>query len=357
MPLIAAGIGAVANTGLSWLSGKKAKKQAKKAYKEQAKTSAANSALAKVLYGDTKDLYAPSIYQGQLAGNTLMALMGLGGGGGGGGGGAAGGSALAAYEPPDAAAQLEFLLKGSADVIGPKRTKKIMKHGGSPEEKLRYAQSLLKAGERGQYDAWMMENEPSILEEYGLGANGLGTETDPKAAAQSALDTYLNSINYGFLYDEGMRGVENAFGGTFDSGAAARGVSDYGQDTAWAKGIGPYMQQLGAQQGMGIGAIGAVSGAGQNMYGQVTGQNQMQTDAKLNQYGVANQAFANTAGAAAKGIGQVASAGFDPSGYAASQQKYPVYGTAPSSYPGTPPYNPIQTYNGGNFTYIPGQGN
>ena len=332
MPLIAAGIGAVANTGLSWLSGKKAKKQSKKATKAQAQQSAANSALAKVVYGDTKGMYAPSVYQGQLAGNTLMALMGLGGGGTPAGGAAPGTSALAAYQPPDAQAQLDYLMSGSSDVIGPKRRKKIMQHGGTPEEKLRYALSLAKSGERGQYDAWMMEKEPSIFEEYGLGENGLGTAQDPQAAAQSALDSFKDSINYGFLYDEGQRGVETAFGGQHDSGAAGRALVDYGTNMAHSTAIGPYMQMLAQQQGVGQNAISGVANAGQNMYGAVSGQGQLATDARMNQYGVGAQAFGNTMGALGKGIGQVASAGFDPTGYAASQQKYPMYGAAPTSY-------------------------
>jgi hypothetical protein len=284
-----------------------------------------------------------------MAGNTLMALLGLGGSGAP-AGAAPGGSALAAYAPPDAQAQLDFLLHSSSDPIGPKRRKKIAKHGGTPEEQLAYAKSLMHSGESGQYDAWMMENEPSIYEEYGLGSQGTGTAQDPQAAAQSALDTYLNSINYQFVKNEGQRGVENAFGGNFDSGAAGKAISDYGQNTAWANGIGPYMQQLAAQQGVGQNAIGGVANAGQNMYGAVSGQGQLATDAKMNQYGVAAQAAQNTFGAAAQGIGQVASAGFDPSGYAASQQKYPIYGGAPSSYPGTPPYNPQLSYAGGGYT-------
>jgi hypothetical protein len=318
MPLIAAGIGAVASTGLSWLSGKKAKKQAKKAAAAQAKQSAANSALSKVIYGDTKELYAPSAAQGQMAGNTLMALLGLGGSGGGGGGAAPGGSALSAYTAPSAQQQLDYALRGSADVIGPKRTKKILKHGGSPEEQLRYAQSLMKPGERTQFDAWMMSQEPSIYEQAGLGTNGMGTAEDPKAAAQSALDTYLNSINYQFGVDEGAKAVNNLWAGDFESGAAGKALQAFGQDKARYEGIGPYMEALARQQGVGLNSVSGIANAGQNMYGQVSGQGQMATDARMNQYGVGAQAAQNTYGAAAKGIGQVAGAAFGGTGFGGS---------------------------------------
>lgn len=344
MPLIAAGIGAVAQTGLSWLGGKKAKKQAKKAAKLQAAQSAQNSALAKVLYGENKGLFAPSAVQGQRAGNVLMEM--LLGGPPGGGGGAIQPSALAGVPAGPVQPSVEDQFKYLMAQVGPKRTKKIMQSGGDTASKLQMALGLAHGDEKKLYDAYMTEHTvtPSIYEQGGLGANGMGggavDANGNPVSALSAFDQFRNSSDYQWRLGEGQRGVNTAWAGDFESPAAAMAMENYSGHMANQE-LGTWMDRLAQQQGIGLNSAGNIANAGQNMYGQVTGAQQAATDAKMNQYGVSSQAAQNLYGTAAQGIGQVASAAFAPTGstgYGGSS--YGGGGSVPGGgiYDNIPPY-------------------
>lgn len=88
----------------------------------------------------------------------------------------------------------------------------------------------------------------------------LGLGGDP-AAAQRAFDSFRNSTNYNFLFDQGSQAVKTANAPAFNSGATAKALINFGQGMA-GNALAGYenmlagQQNLGAQSALGLGSIG-----------------------------------------------------------------------------------------------------
>jgi hypothetical protein len=286
-PLVAAGLGAAAQIGGQYLAGKAQKKAAKKAAARQAAQSKANSALAQAVHQQNVGLFAPSAVQGQRAGNTLMELL-LGAPSGG-----AGGAPVAG---PAAGPTVDDQYAYAMSLLGPK---------------LQAALANANAQERQQYDAWQMQNQPSIYEAGGLGAGGTGTGAP---SALSAWDQFRGGTNYQWRLGEGQRALNQGYAGTgLDSGAAQIALQEHGQNFA-SNELGNWMNQLAQQQGIGLNSAGSIAGAGNTMYGNVSGTNQQATDASAASALVGGQAKANLWGTAGSALGQFASQAFKAPG-------------------------------------------
>lgn len=121
----------------------------------------------------------------------------------------------------------------------------------------------------------------------GRGANDvlgglLGLSGDPNKAHE-ALDTFLGSTNYGFVFDQGQRAVTGsaAARGMLGSGATLKALQDRGQNTARSY-IGDYMDRLTARVGTGINAAGAIAGEGTHLADTLTAGNRETADARGN---------------------------------------------------------------------------
>jgi len=304
-PLVAAGLGAAAQIGGQYLAGKAQKKAAKKAAARQAQQSKANSALAQAVHQQNVGLFSPSAVQGQRAGNVLNEIL-LGGPAGGGGGAYPAAGAAGPAAGPTVDDQYAYAMS----LLGPKSRRIALRTQGTPEQKLQAALANANAQERQQYDAWTMQNQPSIYEQGGLGAQGTGAPS-----ALSAWDQFRQGTNYQWRLGEGQRAVNQGYAGAggLDSGAAQLALQEQGQNFA-SNELGNWMNQLAQQQGIGLNSAGSIAGAGNTMYGNVSGTNQQATDASAASALVGGQAKANLWGTAGSALGQFASQAFKAPG-------------------------------------------
>lgn len=153
----------------------------------------------------------------------------------------------------------------------------------------------------------------------------LGIGGDP-AASQRAFDTFRNSTNYNFLLDQGTQAVKTANAPSFNSGATAKALLNYGQGMAGNalagyEGLLAGQQQLGTHAALGLGSIGvgqsgqfvnannslagALGSAG--IYGANAGGGALQGLASLFKSNQTASSFANGAG----GIGSLPSSAGD----------------------------------------------
>lgn len=155
----------------------------------------------------------------------------------------------------------------------------------------------------------------SAAQRYGLGDNPIfgpnslatgGTaapSVSPQQAAQNAFDQFRQSTNYQFRLGEGLDAVNSGYAGNgvLQSGAALRGINDYAQNMASGE-LGNYLALLGQQQGVGAGAASAAAGVGQNFANNAANLivNNADNQANAAIYRAQNNPFANALGS---GIG------------------------------------------------------
>lgn len=307
MPLIAAGIGAAGSIFSGIMGGKGAKKAAKVAAKSQEKISAANNALVREMYGQNAARLDPYIQGGTRANNVLMELLlgpapaatAVGGAGMGTGGTWSGG--------PSAADQLDFLLNRSGNTIGPQRTAAINAMSGTPEEKLRYAVSVLNKKERPYYNDYMAAN-PQTYTANPAPAAGATDATGQPTSALSAWDQFRQGSMYDWRFKQGQEATAQNFAGTaLDSGAQRIAEIEYGQGFG-SNELSNWMNMLAGQQGVGLQAGGALAGVGMNATNAQMQNNQNAADANSNRALIAGQANQNMWGTIGQGIGKVAGA-------------------------------------------------
>ena len=275
LALGAAAIGA----GASAISSNSASKRA--AETSQTNTDA-NVGLAREIYGQNRDALNPFMQRGNAAGNAMNALLGLGGSQT--QGGPANVGALPGYGAPNALSQFggSYAGAGPVQIDGPAA--------------MQDARGFVGAGlPYGIGDNFIR----TATVNNGMASNTqVGAQQNPtmpaqgqtaQQAAEGAFDTFRNSTGYQFRLGEGMDGVTSAYAGIggLQSGAAMRGINEYGQNFA-SNEFGNYMNALGGQQA--VGAASSLAGVGQNFAGTVIGQNnfnaQNQMNAQLGQQNV-----------------------------------------------------------------------
>jgi hypothetical protein len=155
---------------------------------------------------------------------------------------------------------------------------------------------------KGVYSDAQGNLKPTIQQGLGAGstlAGLLGIGGDPQAS-QRAFDTFRNSTNYNFLLDQGTQAVKTANAPSFNSGATAKALLNYGQGMAGNalagyEGLLSGQQQLGTQAALGLGSIGV-------------GQSGQFASANNNAAGAAGSAGiygANAQGSALQGLGSL----------------------------------------------------
>ncbi len=323
--IIAAGVGAAASIGGSMLSNSASKKATKSANKTAEKNTKANNALAREQYAMNSANLLPYSANGLRAGNALNEML------------------LGPVQAPMQAPQ-QTQQYGAPVPAGGVAVSEFGEYGsrsgGAPSmmESFARADNIggmfggLQDAMRSRYETGMTpQPQTGGYAEPGQPQNGQATDADryawaygappPQAAGQqplpgamvnaqpSAWDQFRNSTNYQFRLNEGLKGLNQGYAanGMLESGAAMKGITEYGQNFA-ANELGNYQDRLAQQQGVGLGAVSALAGVGQNMVSNVTANNnsaaQVAAQGAIQNGAARGQMY----GSIASGIGQVAGA-------------------------------------------------
>lgn len=179
----------------------------------------------------------------------------------------------------------------------------------------------------------------------------LGIGGNP-AQAQQAWDNYRNSTNYNFLFDQGTQAVKTANAPSFNSGATAKALINYGQGMAGNalqgyEGLLQGQQQLGAQSALGLGQIG--SGIGQTLTGSNLANAGAQGSSALYGANTLGSALGGLTGSSsfANGLGEFGSA--LASGNLGIGNRVSSFEPVTSGIQGITPTN----FGGGNFATLP----
>lgn len=159
----------------------------------------------------------------------------------------------------------------------------------------------------------------------------------PPAAPLSAINNFANSAGMQFALQQGANALNNLYAahGEIQSGAAAKALQSFGQQTALQDYFMPYMNYLTGQQAMGAQAASSLAGVGssfgntaggmgQNFANAATGINQNTGNAlsngatnignaNANQAIIGGLANANLGSAIGSGLGSLGSSFFAPS--------------------------------------------
>lgn len=253
----AIGLG-VAGVG-SVIGAKAQSKAAGQAADASVQASRENAALMRDIYGQNKDVLSPFIQRGNVAGDHINALLGLGGTPGG--------------QQQGGPAAMSMPQMGDINALSRTYTPPATTPGdnlGTGFEAPPYSW----AGDRGVFTPrggyGGSPGQPQYIPPQAQGLQGSGVQTagggqTAQQAAESAFDIFRNSTGYQFRVNEGQDSLNSGFGasGTLQSGAALKALDDYRQNMA-SNEFGNYMGYLGNQQGVGLSAGSALAGVGQN---------------------------------------------------------------------------------------------
>ena len=231
-----------------------------KAASSASKSAQQSADQATALQRESRDMnmqtLAPWQQSGLAANNQINALLGLGGGQPAqmgqmaGMGGMGGGDPYAAY------------VRGNPDLMA-----EFGRVGGQFGGDMG-AYGQFHYGQYGQGEGRQLPNQGQ------MGPTGGVSSQD---AARSAFDQFRNSTGYQFRLGQGMDAINSGYAGrgTIKSGAAMKGINDYGQGMASAE-FGNYMGYLGNQANAGLSAANAqvgVSTSAANNMGNIAMQN------------------------------------------------------------------------------------
>lgn len=251
---------AVIGAGASAIAGSKNSKAINQATAAQTDSNAQSLALQERVFNQNRDTLNPFVQRGNTAGNAMNALLGLGGSS------FEQGGPQAAQIPgvqPNALAQFQAARGGPSaqQAFGLGYSPTYSYQDGGFEQRPPFevadapftASSPLAAG-----------IQPSINNQTTFAPTTAAPQGQtPQQAAESAFDIFRGSTGYQFRLGEGMDAVNSAYAGSgmFQSGAALRGINEYGQNFA-SNEFNNYMALLSGQQGTGLQAAGAQAGVG-----------------------------------------------------------------------------------------------
>jgi hypothetical protein len=279
LALGAAALGA----GASAISSNKASKRAARTSQD---TTASNNALARDIYGQNRQTLSPFVNRGNVAGNQINALLGLGGSQQMGG--------PAAMPQPNAMSQFGGYsptgnVGGSPVNLGgvnwgPSDGRYTMGYGDWVNQNMGYADAGMPYGlgdgfvSTGTMDGGMINAANNTMGQMPTQTGQTATQ-----AQNAAFDNFRNSTGYQFRLGEGLDAVGSTYAGIggLQSGAAMRGITDYGQNFA-SNEFGNYINALGNQQAVGAGGASALAGVGQNYAGTVIGSNNLNAQNQMN---------------------------------------------------------------------------
>jgi len=326
-------IGAVGSS----VAGSKNSKAISQSTTAQTESNANSLALQERVYNQNRDTLNPYVQRGNAAGNQINALLGLGGSQQQSGRGFVG--ALPGYGQPNALSQFQGYPGGAGAPYGlgdtpgyaydgqPGRAEALASNDyGSPQNNRGYANintplpdSYYASGFGGGFNGG---NLPSAT--YGPPAQGQTAQ----GAAEDAFASFRNGTGYQFRLGEGLDAVGSSYAGIggLQSGAALRGIAEYGQNFA-SNEFGNYAGLLSGQQGTGLQAAGAQAGVGVNYANAAAGINQNNANA-LSSAAVAR---ANNSNATIGGIGNAFGNVLGGLAYRPSQGLLPSGGLIPTT--------------------------
>lgn len=119
----------------------------------------------------------------------------------------------------------------------------------------------------------------------------------PQQAQNAAFDNFRNSTGYQFRLGEGLDAVNSGYAGAgaLQSGAALRGITEYGQNFA-SNEFGNYLGALSNQQAVGAGAASAGAGVSQNFASMAGNSNNFNAQNQMNAQLSRQNPFANALG-------------------------------------------------------------
>lgn len=300
-----AGVGAAASASAQ-------KSAANKASQTAADTAAANNALTQQIYNQNAATLAPFVQRGNAAGGAMNALLGLGGG--------PTNNAATQAMPTMQQGQQDGVFYGArGQQVGGPLGMVLSKVGGQVASNFGVDDYSNVGGyipggitpeaysNWGGMDANGMPGLPGPISGYGGGTFNMdGTVATPSAqdAANSAYEIFKRSTNYQGRLKEGANALNSmwAGGGAVKSGAAGKAFEKYGQDYA-SNELMNYMNLLGNQQGVGMGAASAQAGVGQNYVNTVSANNNAAGTAAANAaLAKGNNSFGNVLGLIGGGL-------------------------------------------------------
>jgi hypothetical protein len=256
---IGAIIGGVASIGGALIgssSQKKAAKQANAAQQDATQSQLTlgreSLALNKDIYGQNKALLTPFVDRGNVAGDSINALLGLPSGQAPAAQawqpGTPGGSGVTQYSggPLSGTWNADQGFGGLNDMI---RRRMVESRGGDPIGGLSEGGAI-----------------PGGVTTTAATPSSTPTSNITQPSAMDALNNFSNSAGMQFQLQQGGDMINNHYAGmgALQSGAAEKELQNYGQQTALNNYFMPYMGLLGGQQSVGAGAASAVAGVGTN---------------------------------------------------------------------------------------------
>ena len=220
----------------------------KNASQQTTADNAAARELQEKVYNQNYDTLSPFVARGNVAGDSINALLGLP-------------TAAEAPQPGGGRSDYASYVQANPDLLA------------------EYQRAPMQWGSLSDYGKFHYDT-------YGQGegrtlpgvaaANGVASAVTP-VTARNAFDNYLNSTGYKFQLGEANKNANSmlAATGALDSGAAVKSAQDRGQNIATGF-FNNYLGLLGNQQGVGLSGASAIAGVGQNYansMGNLYGQN------------------------------------------------------------------------------------
>lgn len=230
----------------------------------------------------------PYSNRGNLAGDQINALLGLGGS-----------QARPAQAAPNALSQFQGYPGGAGAPYGVSDTPGYS-YGGFAGPVLNQSLNALRPQNGG-----LAANSPfggQLQTQVAPQAGGQQGLT-PQQAATNAFDVFRNSTGYQFRLGEGLDAVSSAYAGIggLQSGAALRGINEYGQNFA-SNEFGNYLNALANQQAVGAGAASSAAGVSQNFANSAISANNVNSQTQIAAQLGRQNPFANALGAIGGGI-------------------------------------------------------
>jgi hypothetical protein len=317
--IIAAGAVAAGTIGGAVISSSAQKKAAKQANAAQQQATDAQLQLGREninfqqgIYNQNRALLSPFVDRGNVAGQSINALLGLP-------------AAQATPQPAQSYAQSyspgqptnsmwDAYLSANPDVAAESRRVTADGEFSSPED----------------YAAWHYQHygqnegrqlpQPQTAPVAAQEPVATTTTAQQPLDAAGAFNNFANSAGMQFQLQQGENAINNGYAakGQLQSGAALKGLQNYGQQTALNNYFLPYLGLLGGQQATGAQAGSAIAGVGSNfgntvsnIYGQQGNAIQSGANAASNAALLKGQANSNMWSGIASGLGTFASS-FSP---------------------------------------------
>lgn len=302
-------IGGVASIGGALLGASSQKKAAKQANESQQAATQAQLQLGRETMALNKDIYnsnygvlSPYASRGNVAGESLNALLGL--------------PQAPVMRSPLAAPQggVQTNPAYSQQAIGGNQDVGIQPNQTGPNSAV--SRFLQRHPQFGNQTGVPLPGQPTPTVPSQPAGTPTTTPTAPAITPQSAFQNFANSAGMNFQLEQGANALNNLYAarGMLQSGAAAKGLQDYGQQTALNNYFLPYMGLLGNQQATGAGAASSIAGVGSafgntaaNINAGMGANIQSGANAASNAALLRGQANSNMWGGIASGLGGLAS--------------------------------------------------